>query len=147
LPFHASLDLYGRGQYQFTGGIFSGNALANLLLGLPTNALRLTGDTTRDFRTWTLSLYAQHEWRVRSNLSMNAGVRYDYQSPFEEANNRVSNFNPATGQLTPSPNSLYAADRNNFGPRFGLAWQPLGNVVARAGYGVFYDTLSVGDSL
>src|SRR5262249_7816774 len=83
LPFHASLDLYGRGQYQFTGGIFSGNALANLLLGLPTNALRLTGDTTRDFRTWTLSLYAQHEWRVRSNLSMNAGVRYDYQSPFE----------------------------------------------------------------
>jgi hypothetical protein len=97
LPFHASLDLYSRGQYQFTGGIFSGNALANLLLGLPTNALRLTGDTTRDFRTWTWSLYAQHEWRVRSNLSLNAGLRYDYQSPFKETNDHVSNFNPASG--------------------------------------------------
>src|SRR5262249_41919207 len=51
LPFHASLDLYSRGQYQFTNGIFSGNALANLLRGFPTNALRLPGAPTRDFRT------------------------------------------------------------------------------------------------
>ena len=73
LPFHASLDLYSRGQYQFTGGIFTGNALANLLLGLPTNALRLTGNTTRDFRTWTSSFYVQHEWQPFRRLSLNAG--------------------------------------------------------------------------
>src|SRR5207253_10012663 len=60
-PFHASLDLYSRGQYQFTGGIFSGNALANLLLGFPTNALRLTGNTTRSFRTWTSSCVRSEE--------------------------------------------------------------------------------------
>src|SRR5207302_6521962 len=81
-PFHASLDLYSRGQYQFTGGIFSGNALANLLLGYPTNALRLTGNTTRNFRTWTTSLYIQHDWRLLPRLSVNLGLRYDYQSPF-----------------------------------------------------------------
>src|SRR5207247_1789937 len=46
-----------------------------------------------------------------------------------------------------SPKSLYEPDRNNFGPRLGVAWQPLGNLVARAGYGIFYDTLAVGDSL
>src|SRR5207244_10161181 len=49
LPFHASLGLYSRGQYQFTGGIFSGNPLANFVLGVPSNALRLQGNTTRHF--------------------------------------------------------------------------------------------------
>ena len=146
-PFHASLDLYSRGQYQFTGGIFSGNALANLLLGFPTNALRLTGNTTRNFRTWTTSFYVQHDWRPLRRLSVNLGVRYDYQMPFREAHDLVSNFDASTGQLRTSPQPLYAADRNNFGPRVGIAWQPFGNLVARAGYGIFYDTLSVGDSL
>jgi TonB-dependent receptor-like protein/carboxypeptidase family protein len=146
-PFHASLDLYNRGQYQFTGGIFSGNAFANLLLGLPTNALRLTGNTTRDFRTWTTSAYVQHDWRLLPRLLANAGMRYDYQTPFHEATGSVANFNPATGALESSPKTLYDPDRNNFGPRIGLSWQPLGNLVARAGYGIFYDTLAVGDSL
>jgi hypothetical protein len=147
LPFHASMDLYSRGQYQFTGGIFTNNALANLLLGLPTNALRLTGNTTRNFETWTSSFYVQHEWQPLRNVSVNAGLRYDYQTPFREANNLVSNFDSATGQLMVSPKSLYDPDRNNFGPRIGLAWQPMNNLVARAGYGIFYDTLAVGDSL
>src|SRR5215831_18336295 len=147
LPFHASLDLYSHGQYQFTGGIYTNNDLANLLLGYPTNALRLTGDTTRDFRTWTSSFYVQHEWQPFRRLSVNAGLRYDYQTPFGEAHNKISNFNPATGQIVQSPQTLYEPDHNNFGPRLGLAWQPFRNIVARAGYGIFYDTLSVGDSL
>ena len=147
LPFHASLDLYSRGQYQFTSGNFSHNPLANLLLGLPTNALRLTGNTTRNFRTWTTSFYVQHNWRPHQRLSVNVGLRYDYQTPFREADKLVSNFDPATGQLETSPRSLYRADMNNFGPRAAIAWRPFGNVVARAGYGIFYDTLAVGDSL
>jgi hypothetical protein len=147
LPFHASLDLFSRGQYQFTGGIYTGNALANLLLGYPTNALRLTGNTTRDFRTWTSSFYVQHEWRPFRNVSANIGLRYDYQTPFREAHGLAANFDAATGQLITSPKTLYRPDRNNFGPRIGLAWQPFGNLVARAGYGIFYDTLAVGDSL
>jgi hypothetical protein len=147
LPFHASLDLFSRGQYQFTGGIYTNNSLANLLLGYPTNALRLTGNTTRDFRTWTTSLYVQHEWQPFSRLSVNAGLRYDYQTPFREAHDRASNFDAATGELITSPQNLYEPDYNNFGPRVGIAWQPVRNIVARGGYGIFYDTLSVGDSL
>ena len=95
-PFHASLDLYSRGQYQFTGGIFSGNPFANLLLGLPTNALRLTGNTTRNFRTWTTSFYVQHDWRLFAHLA-NAGLRYDYQIAISRSTRSVANFNPATG--------------------------------------------------
>jgi hypothetical protein len=146
-PFHASLDLYSRGQYQFTGGIFSAHPFANFLLGFPTNALRLAGNTTRNFRTWTTSYYVQHDWRLSSRVLANAGLRYDYQTPFHETHGLVANFNAATGSLEPSPKSLYNPDRNNFAPRVGLSWQPFGNVVARAGYGIFYDTLAVGDSL
>ncbi len=147
LPFHAFMDLYSRGQYQFTGSIFTNNAFANLLLGFPTNALRLTGNTTRDFRTWTSSLYVQHDWQPHRRMSLNLGLRYDYQSPFREVHDRMSNFNAATGQLDTSPDTLYKADHNNFGPRFGITWQPFKNIVTRAGYGIFYDTLAVGDSL
>ena len=147
LPLHATLDLYSRGQFQFTGGIFSQNSLANLLLGVPTNALRMQGNTTRNFRTWTTSLYFQHDWRPSPRVSVNAGLRYDYQTPFREANNRVANFNPATGVMETSPKTLYNPDRNNFAPRVGISWLPFGSVVARAGYGIFYDTLAVGDSL
>jgi hypothetical protein len=147
LPFHASLDLYSRGQYQFTSDRYTTNALANLLLGLPTNALRLTGNTTRNFRTWTTSYYVQHEWAPRRNISVNAGMRYDYQTPFHERDGRVANFDATTGGIIASPKLLYDRDRNNFGPRFGVAWQPFGNIVGRVGYGIFYDTLAVGDSL
>jgi hypothetical protein len=146
-PFHASLDLYSRGQYQFTGSIFSGNPLANLLLGLPTNALRLTGNTTRNFRTWTNSFYVQHDRRPWQRLSVNVGMRYDYQTPFHEANGMAANFDQAAGLLDTSPKPLYTTAAWNLGPRVGLAWQPVGTVVVRAGYGIFYDTLSVGDSL
>src|SRR5204863_294 len=100
LPFHASLDLFTRGQFQFTGGIFSEHPFANLLLGLPTNALRMQGSTTRDFRTRTSSFYIQHEWRPMRLVSLNLGMRYDYQTPFREANGRVANFNAATGSST-----------------------------------------------
>src|SRR6185369_6041099 len=113
----------------------------------PTNALRLTGNTTRDFRTRTMSAYIQHDLRLLPRLLANTGIRYDYQTPFHEAQGLVANFDPVTGALEASPKTLYDADRNNFGPRLGLSWQPFGNVVVRAGYGIFYDTLAVGDSL
>ena len=54
--FDAFMDLLSRGQFQFSGGSFSNNALANLLLGLPANALRIQGDTGRKFGTWTSGL-------------------------------------------------------------------------------------------
>jgi len=147
-PFRATMDLYSRGQYQFTSGIFTGHAFANLLLGLPTNALRLLGDTSRDFRTWMMSYYVQRDWKPWETVAVNVGMRYDYQSPFAEAHGRAANLDASTGEMAPSPHGLYKPDRNNFGPRVGLAWQPpLKDVVVRAGYGIFYDTLVVGDSL
>ena len=144
--FDAFMDLFSRGQFQFTGGSFSNNALANLLLGVPANALRIEGDTNRKFRAWTTGLYAQHDWRITPSLLLSAGLRYDYQTPFHEVDGRVANFR-SDGGLETSPERLYRSDRNNWGPRLGLAWSPLGDTVVRAGYGIFYDNLMVGDSL
>lgn len=145
-PFQASLDLYTRGQFQFTNGI-SGHPFANLLLGYPSNALQLQGDTSRKFTTSTWSAFAEHSWQLSARLAMTAGLRYDYQTPFREHDGRAANFNPETGSVEVTAGGLYEADRNNFAPRIGLSALGPAGVVARAGYGVFYDTLAVGDSL
>jgi hypothetical protein len=146
-PFHAALDLYSRGQFQFTGGTLSGHPFSNLLLGVPSNALRIEGSTARNFRTWTGSSYVQHDRALTPRLSVNLGLRYDYQSPFHETDGLVANFDSSAGRLISSPERLYDADRNNWGPRAGLSWQPFGGVLVRGGYGIFYDTLAAGDSL
>jgi hypothetical protein len=145
-PFHASLDLYTRGQVQFTNGI-AGHPIANLLLGYPSNALRLEGDTDRRFATSTLSAFIEHSRELFDGLTASVGLRYDYQTPFRERDGRAANFNPAIGAVEVPGSALYAPDRNNFGPRVGFsALGPMGSVI-RAGYGLFYDTLAVGDSL
>jgi hypothetical protein len=144
--FDAFMDLFSRGQYQFNGGSYSGNALANLLLGVPATAMRIQGDTNRLFTTWSSWAFVQHDWRVRPGLDVQAGVRYEYQSPFSESGGRVVNFT-AAGSMETSPGRLYSPDRNNWGPRVGIAWSPVPGTVVRAGYGVFFDSLSVGDSL
>jgi hypothetical protein len=145
-PFQASLDLYTRGQFQFTNGI-SGHPFANLLLGFPSNALRLEGDTSRRFSTATRSAFVEHSWQMMRRFTLTAGLRYDYQTPFRERDGRAANFNPALGTVEVTAGPLYHADRNNFGPRFGVSAEGPFGVLARAGYGVFYDTLAVGDSL
>ena len=144
--FDAFMDLLSRSQFQFTGKSFSNNALANLLLGLPANALRIEGDTGRKFGTWTSGVYVQHDWRVSPTLNLSAGLRWDYQTPFAESGGRVANFT-ASGELQSSPERLYPSDLNNWGPRLGVAWSLLPDIVVRAGYGIFYDNLAVGDSL
>jgi hypothetical protein len=145
-PFEASLDLYTRGQFQFTNGI-SGHPFANLLLGYPSNALRLEGDTSRRFATSTVSAFLDHSWQLFPRVSMTAGLRYDYQTPYRERDGRAANFDPEKATLEVSDAALYQADRNNFAPRVGISALGPRGVVLRAGYGLFYDTIAVGDSL
>jgi hypothetical protein len=144
-PFQGSLDLYSRGQFQFTNGL-SGHPFANLLLGYPANALRLDGNTSRNFSSTTSSLFIEHTWQPFRRLSVSTGLRYDYQTAFHEAKGLAANFNSVTGRMDVG-GTLYSADKNNFGPRAGLAFIAAGGVVVRAAYGLFYDTLAVGDSL
>jgi trimeric autotransporter adhesin len=133
----------------------TGFDFADFLLGLPQQTSVQFGANNYHFRGNSWDLYAQDEWKLRGNLTLNLGVRYEYVSPFTETDNRIANLilspavlNPALG--TPSvqpalpgqgfPATLVRPDRNNFAPRIGIAWKPLKNTVVRAGYGINYNT-------
>ena len=82
--------------------------------------------------------YAQDEWRLRSNLTLNYGLRYEYYSPLLEANDLTVQFDPKTGTLFPADHTPYTAVKTNFGPRVGLSYGLTPKTSLRGGFGIFY---------
>ena len=105
------------------------------------------------------------DWRIKSNLSINVGLRWDFQAPVTELYNRLVNLNigpgftsesavcgtapPSTAASTCTlasqagyPSSLLRPDYHEFQPRIGIAWRPFTqhSTVVRAGYGIYYNT-------
>jgi len=160
-------DQNGRGTFTFTGLSTSafdaagqplngtGFDFADFLLGLPQSSSIRFGSSDTYFRGSIYSVFAQDDWRLRSNLTVNVGLRYEYPTPLRELYSRMTNLDVApgftavapvtAGQSGPYtgafPNALINPDRNNFAPRFGLAWKPFPKrqVVVRAGYGVYFN--------
>jgi Carboxypeptidase regulatory-like domain len=126
-------------------------ALADFLLGLPFEASITVGEFGRGYRQWAYAGFVQDTWRMTSRLTVNYGVRYDYTSPWTEVNEKLANFGPGRGLLTPSTglNELYEPDRNNFGPRLGFAYDVggEGRTIVRAGFGVLYESLLQANSV
>ncbi len=145
------------------------HAFADFLLGYPYRAYRSTTSPNMVFRGPRVSFFLQDDWQISPRLTLNFGLRYMYQTRWKERNNTVSNFDFATGKLViqsdkmPSqaqerlvkaypivlageaglPIEDIQADKNNFGPRLGVAWRPFGNArtVFRGGFGVYYNFL------
>ena len=150
---NAFRDEMSRGFLSFLG--VTGNALAEMLLGLPsyTGVARL--DNPQHLRTHSAYGFAQDAWRAGPDLTLTAGLRYEYNSPPVDAADRANLYNPATQALTPVgtggvPRGGSQPDRNNFAPRLGLAWRPgHRTTVVRGGYGVYYDqsSLATGEGL
>jgi hypothetical protein len=120
-----------------------GNEIADLLLGLPgyvAQGIALDSPKTTSSEN---SAFFQDRWRVAPRLTLEYGVRYEYQAPYQEGNNRQANLDLTTRSILlagagGSSAALIQPDLNNFAPRAGLAWQPLSKTVIRAGYGLFY---------
>ncbi len=92
------------------------------------------------FATGEWAGFAQDTWRVRPGLSLSAGLRYEYELlPLPQHPNAA--LDAAFGGV--GATSVFPEDRNNFGPRMGVAWQPFGKGkgVVRLGYGLFYGRL------
>ena len=136
----------------------TGYDFADFLLGFPQQTSLQFGANAYDFRANSFDVFVQDDWRFRSNLSFNLGLRYEYYGPYTEANNRIANLDVAPGftaavpvlpgQSGPYngvfPASLIAPDRNDWAPRVGIAWKPQKNTVVRAGYGINYNLAQYG---
>jgi hypothetical protein len=107
-------------------------------LGLPGDLVQGLGSPSDSFHNFPMGFFWQDSWRVRSNLTLNYGVRYDVEIP--------PKFKPPSGLASFGYQYLglqkgIQTDKNNFQPRIGLAWDPQGNgkTVIRSSYGIFYD--------
>jgi hypothetical protein len=130
----------GRGRVKFAD-------LESFLSGTPLNAGFLAGDPTRNISQWLYSGYMQDDWRIAKRVTLNLGLRYEYQAVPTEANNLFGNWEPSVGfeQVGKNIGSIYKGDHKNFSPRLGIAWDVTGKgtTVIRAGGSIVYDLLSM----
>jgi len=133
--------------YQFRGLLNFANDACCFFEGVAANPV--TGappDGQRYFRTAAYSLFFQDDWKIRPNLTVNLGLRWEYFPPITETQNRLSNyiFGPQ-GFIDGGVhvvNQLYNSDKHNFGPRVGFAYSPNvwgEKVVLRGGFGILYN--------
>ncbi len=139
----------------------AGFPIASFLLGLGNSGTTMTVDGTAASASSYFAGYVQDDWKIARKLTLNIGLRYDVDLPRTERFNRYSYFNlydpspiagkvpasacPACGNLmgamhfvTPQDRTQTPADLNNFGPRFGFAWNATSKMVVRGGYGIAY---------
>jgi hypothetical protein len=108
-------------------------------------------------RQYRNAYYAQDDWRLRPNLTVNLGLRYAHDQPIYEVNNKETNVNLAEPQLGLAGIEFAGQDGNSralynpywweFMPRLGFAWQPAPRYVVRAGYGITDDFEGMGSNL
>jgi hypothetical protein len=147
------------GAFQFTGK-FTGSSVADFLLGDSATASRSIGPDRLGARQWSYAFYVQDDVHLRSNLTLNLGLRYELAPPFYSLTGEMGSID--YGQV-PSPQQIFAygplahyaptffvcgqsgypkgcayTDKNNFAPRVGIAWSLSPKTVVRTGGGFFY---------
>ncbi len=146
-----------RGSINFLGGVISAgpppqnappasSPLEDFFGGAPFKSTVEVGNPTLQLHNWAYAGFFQDDWRVTRNVTLNFGLRYEYSSVPQEAQNRLGSFDPTLGmvQVGHQISSLYNPDHTNFGPRAGFAWDILGNgrTVLRGGGGLLYENVN-----
>ena len=139
------------GIYNFNGEITSPNrsggnpvnALADFLLGRVQTASYEVPQQNTGRRNHNLGLYVQDDWRVSSKLTLNLGLRYEYESPVLVDNDIYSRLDPATARLLVAGRNAsrtldLEADQINFAPRVGFAYSLDEKTIVRSAAGLFY---------
>ena len=144
MQLNSVLDLLARGSLSFSGAI-SGSGISDFLLGYPSFTLRALADNPMALRTTAIGVYLQDEWALSPRLRLTLGLRYEYNTPPVDPNDRMTTLDPATDQIVKvGTNGVSRSginpDRNNFAPRFGFAWSINPDTVLRGGYGLFFDS-------
>ena len=114
---------------------------ADFLLGMRSTT-GLSNSPIANIRDWGFSGYVQDDWKVNKRLTVNLGLRYEFATPIYEANNQLSNFNPANPgtMILASSGNRYTINSNKkgFGPRVGAAFRLDNKTVLRGGFGISY---------
>ena len=152
-------EVPSRGSFTFNGQ-FSGNSIADYLLGYCSTCQGALGSSRSDYVDNTVGLYVNDVFQVSKRLTVTMGLRYEYASPFRELANQEADFDPSVGKIgyhvVPSnippalaplivnkndyyPAGIIKPDLNNWAPRVGLAYRPTDSTVIRSGFGVFFD--------
>ncbi len=160
-----------RGRFTFTGAATqqggssaggasttTGSDFADFLLDIPDASAISFGNPDKYLRQSVYDLYFTDDWRLMPQLTINAGVRWDYGAPMTELHGRLANIDVAQGfaSIAPVvatnptgpvsgiayPTSLVRPDKKGFAPRVAISWRPIpaSTLVVRAGYGIYYDT-------
>jgi len=142
------------GTYTFDGSITSAknttgdaiNSLADFLLGNIKTSSYSLAQPLIGRRNYNLGFFVQDDWKIRPNLTLNLGLRWEYESPVYTANNEYSRVDFTTGQVlfagkNASRTLNLNGDKRNFGPRIGFAYSATPKTVIRSGFGIFYSQL------
>jgi outer membrane receptor protein involved in Fe transport len=163
-----------QGDYTYSGGGLndfaavrnsdgSSNLFPNYLMGIPDTDL-IGSTNSEDVRGNALYLFAQDSWKVKPNITLNYGLRWEYNQPFYDAGGRYQTFRPGqasktypctntpaadcpVGLVVPGdpgvPKSLTKSYYKSFAPRIGIAWDPekKGRMTVRAGFGIFFNPI------
>lgn len=151
---------YGsRGVYR--GGLnYSGNSWADMLLGLSSRSWYQPQTAWVRLDRPLYAFYIQDDWKIHPRVTLNIGVRYDYNQAWRSRDKLIAGFDLSTGQVVYAAGAVpeaqrallqyparfdgsdraYNAYKRNWAPRLGLAWRPFGGnkTVVRSGYGIFY---------
>jgi carboxypeptidase family protein/TonB-dependent receptor-like protein len=154
-----------RGTFTFNGQ-FTGNPVADFLLGYCSTCTGAFGSSRSLYKSPTFAPFIDDNWQISSKLTLQAGLRWEYLGPWHEQNDQEGSFDPVSGKIAfhkvpanlPAklvplvinqdgfyPSGILARDLNNWGPRVGLAYNVDDRTVVRSGFGVYYDNLNLNE--
>jgi len=155
------------GSFSFTNR-FTGTPYADFLLGIPTAVTRIDPYPTQYNRWSDVSFYFQDDWKIAKSLTISYGLRYEYNQPAYARDGNMFSFDPKSGSVIipdesarrlfspffPAdvpivtaaslglPKTFRNADKNNWAPRLGFAYQMNNKTVLRGGIGAYYGHFS-----
>ena len=154
-----------RGTFTFNGQ-FTGNAIADYLLGYCSTCTGAFGSSRSTYHSPTFAPFFDDNWQAGPRLTVQMGLRWEYLGPWHEASDQEGSFDAASGrigyhvvpgnlpaQLQPLiinqnnfyPEGIVQKDLNNWGPRVGVAYSATDTTVIRSGFGVYYDNLNLNE--